>query len=139
MRRAVVVAIVAIAAAANASPLEVRDPMSGAVARFTTGRVTQAGAMLEVTLSDRDPGCAPPSGPPHDPRVVFSVPAGPGGTFYAGSRFGVPVMTVADGTGSELGAEASAITLAPVKLDAGAHVTGTIDMLYGSGSFDAIV
>jgi len=139
VRLAVVVGLALASGVASAGPLEIHDPMTHAVSRFTTGRVTQADGMLEVTLSDRDPGCGPPSASPQDPRLVFYVPAGPGGTFYAGGKAGVMVIIAGTGTGSVLGPESNTLALSAIKLDAGTHLTGTLDMLYGSGSFDAIV
>src|SRR5579859_2416563 len=137
MRALVLVAV--LATQARAEPFEIRDPISGSTFTFTTGRVALRGTMLEVTLSDRDPGCGPPTASPHDPRFIFSLPAGPGGTFYAGAAFGVPSFLATEGGGLGFGAEGIAIKIDPVKLAERAHVTGRIDYLYGNGAFDALV
>ena len=141
MRVAAGMLVVMVATAHADAVFEFHDPMSKAVSKLTVGRVLVRDRMLEVNLSDLDPGCGPPTGPPHRPSFSFPLPPGPGGSYFAGAKFGVPAFAATEQSmGMGLGSQGIAITVAPFKLAADVHVRGTIDVGdYGTGTFDAIV
>ena len=120
--------------------LEVTEPGAGRRSRMTLGRVRNgAGAeplQLELGSADLADCAGHNAGPIAGARVSAPLPAGPGGTFYDGAPFGVPVGI----DGSLMSATYSDVTVSTPMIVAGGHVKGTMDLgRYGRGAFDAVV